>query len=184
VTAKTPVFQLEYIVPGEPLRNTRAALENNAKSIEAALLAGPASPPNAQDLATLAGRVTALEPGAWTAITGLTAPWVSFAGAGGSPGAGPYDTFAYRVVNGRVWLRGWLNVSGSTAIANGTTLTTAPLPVGIRPPKSRTIYPIMDQPGTTYPLRVEVHTSGNLYVIRGPVAGSYVSFDQCSWALT
>lgn len=61
MTATTPVFQLEYIVEGEPLRNARPALENNAKTIEAALLRGPASPPNAQDLATVAGRVTSLE---------------------------------------------------------------------------------------------------------------------------
>lgn len=61
MTAKTPVFQIEYLVEGEPIRATRLALENNAKSIEAALLAGPASPPAASDLAVVAGRVTALE---------------------------------------------------------------------------------------------------------------------------
>jgi hypothetical protein len=61
VTAKTPVYELEYIVQGEPLRGARLALENNAKTIEAALVRGGIAPPAAQDLATLAGRVTATE---------------------------------------------------------------------------------------------------------------------------
>lgn len=37
MTAKTPVYGLEYIQEGEPMRNTRAALEANARTIEAAL---------------------------------------------------------------------------------------------------------------------------------------------------
>lgn len=61
MTAQTPIYAIKYPVVGEPIRTTRQILEDNAKAIEAALLAGPASPPNAQDLAAVAGRVTTLE---------------------------------------------------------------------------------------------------------------------------
>lgn len=61
VTAKTPVYQLEYLVQGEPARNTRGALERNALSIEAALLAKAVPAPGAADLAQVAARVLALE---------------------------------------------------------------------------------------------------------------------------
>jgi hypothetical protein len=74
MTAKTPVFELEYIVEGEPLREARLALENNAKTTEAALVRGGIAPPAAQDLATLAGRVTTLEGKGttWGVVTGQT----------------------------------------------------------------------------------------------------------------
>jgi hypothetical protein len=61
MTAKTPVYGLEYLVQGEPVRNTRAALEANAKTIEAALLARGVPATGAADLAALAGRVARLE---------------------------------------------------------------------------------------------------------------------------
>ncbi len=61
MTAQTPVFGIEYLTVGEPARNTRAALENNAHTIEAALIAGPASPPGASDLLAVSGRVSVLE---------------------------------------------------------------------------------------------------------------------------
>jgi hypothetical protein len=61
VTAQTPVYGIKYIVPGEPIRNTRQALEDNANTVEAALIRGGVAPPNAADLATVAGRVAKLE---------------------------------------------------------------------------------------------------------------------------
>lgn len=72
MTAKTAVYGLEYIVEGEPLRGARLALENNAKTIEAALVLGGIAPPAAQDLATLAGRVTAAEQLAAASINTFT----------------------------------------------------------------------------------------------------------------
>jgi hypothetical protein len=63
MTAQTPIFGIKYIQQGEPARNTRQALEDNAVTIEAALVRGGIAPPAAQDLATLAGRVSALEIG-------------------------------------------------------------------------------------------------------------------------
>lgn len=66
----TPNFQLEFLAPGQPAYETRDVLERMARSIDAALTRGPASPPNAQDLAAVAGRVATLE----------TAPAVSLIG--------------------------------------------------------------------------------------------------------
>jgi hypothetical protein len=59
--ASTPIFGLKYIPLGYPARDTRAALEENAFTIEAALAAGPAAPPTAVDLATLSGHVNTVE---------------------------------------------------------------------------------------------------------------------------
>lgn len=61
ITGITPVYGMEYLVEGEPLFHTRAKLERNAKTTEAALVRGGVAPPAAQDLAALAGRVTLLE---------------------------------------------------------------------------------------------------------------------------
>lgn len=61
VTAQTPVYGLKYIVEGEPLRDARPALEANAKTIEAALIAGGVAAPGAADLLQVSGRVTVLE---------------------------------------------------------------------------------------------------------------------------
>lgn len=61
MTAKTKNFGLEYLVPGEPVYTTRAVMQRNAESIDAALTRGPASPPATQDLLALASRVTAFE---------------------------------------------------------------------------------------------------------------------------
>lgn len=61
MTAKTPIYGIEYLIPGEPIRSTRQALENNAKSIEAALANRGVIPPGASDLAALLGRLQTLE---------------------------------------------------------------------------------------------------------------------------
>lgn len=137
MTAKTPVYQLEYIVQGEPIRNTRLALENNAKSIEAALIARGVAAANAPDVLAVSGRVSKLEaPGCvvyvpntmvltstaavpqlvtWTYAAGSTAGLIGT----GSPvvgtrlvpvnGAGAYD------IKARAWFPP--NASGTRGIA-------------------------------------------------------------------
>lgn len=57
----TPVYGLEYLVEGEPARNTRAKLQRNAETIEAALIAGGLAAPGASDLLEVSGRVSVLE---------------------------------------------------------------------------------------------------------------------------
>lgn len=61
MTAQTPVYGIQYLEVGEPARTTRAALQANAQTIEAALLAGGITPPGASDYAALVGRVNTLE---------------------------------------------------------------------------------------------------------------------------
>lgn len=61
VSSFTTNFQLEFLAPGEPAKNTRAVLERMTKSIDAALTRGGVAPPNAQDLVAVAGRTTAVE---------------------------------------------------------------------------------------------------------------------------
>jgi diphthamide biosynthesis methyltransferase len=126
MTAKTPVYQLEYIVEGEPLREARLALENNAKSIEAALVLGGIAPPASQDLATLSGRVTALE--ADTASTEVAyVTNVSIA----------YNDVAAGWTGLRYWRNGnVVTVSGAFRFVNAAANLTvvATLPAGFRPP--------------------------------------------------
>jgi hypothetical protein len=65
VTGITPLYNLEYLVEGEPLRYTRQKIERNAKSIEAAL-ALRAIPP--ADIAALVAAGWFSDTG-WTDIT-------------------------------------------------------------------------------------------------------------------
>lgn len=77
---RTDVYGLRFPQIGEPIRTTRAILEDNARTIEAALLSKALAPPAAQDLAAVTGRVSALE-----VDTGWqNAPLVSTAGTGWS----------------------------------------------------------------------------------------------------
>lgn len=80
MTAQTPIYAIKYPVVGEPIRTTRQILQDNAETVEAALVAGGITPPGASDLVSeigarqaadtaLSGRVTALEPGAWQTLT-------------------------------------------------------------------------------------------------------------------
>lgn len=123
MTAKTPVYQLEYLVVGEPARNTRAALENNAKSIEAALIAGGVAPPGAQDLLQLSGRVTALEGAAWSTYNVL---WTA---AGGAPVVGNGSLVGrYRKVGRTVDIRISLVFGSTTGGGTGEWLFSLPSP--------------------------------------------------------
>jgi hypothetical protein len=65
ITGITPIYGIEYLLEGEPVRNTRAKLERNAKQIEAALNGKAIPPPAAADWNALVARVAAVEPTAW-----------------------------------------------------------------------------------------------------------------------
>jgi hypothetical protein len=126
MTAKTPIYELEYIVEGESLSEARPALEASMKRVEAALVLGGIAPPEAQDLAELSGRVTALE--ADTASTEVT--YVTNVTMG-------YNDVAAGWTGLRYWRNGTVvTVSGAfrflAAAANLTVVAT--LPAGFRPP--------------------------------------------------
>ena len=128
ITGITPNFGLEYLVEGEPMFHTRAKLQRTMEAIDAALTAGPASPPGASDLLAVSGRVSTLEgraPGAWTAAT-LLGSVTNL----GTTGTGTYQSMRYR------WLPhiGCVHIVGVTTagtIAVGTNLFQ--LPVAMRP---------------------------------------------------
>lgn len=61
VTGKTPIYELEYLLEGEPAFHYRAKMERNSKKLEALMAARALAPPAAVDLAALTGRVTKLE---------------------------------------------------------------------------------------------------------------------------
>ena len=69
MTAETPAYHIKYLVEGEPIKTTRQVMEDNAKTIEAALIAGGIAPPLAPDLAAAVARIGTLEAGAWTTYT-------------------------------------------------------------------------------------------------------------------
>lgn len=119
VTAKTPIYQLEYLVVGEPARNTRAALENNAKSIEAALAARGIPPTDYQ----------ALVAAGWFTDTG----WTDIPAKTGFTRQTGDDRPQVRKRGGQIYLRGgWTNAG----MAASGTFTVATLPAGFRPPNT------------------------------------------------
>jgi len=148
MTAHTPVYGLEYIVEGEPLRNARLALENNAKSVEAALLLGGVAAPGATDLLTLSGRVNLLESTAWANLS--LASGVTNLG-------GEFQTAQIRKVGDRVELRGVL-----AAKPAGTILAT--IPAGMRPPATSILSSNTD---ATTSNSVYVYPDGRLTKVQG-----------------
>lgn len=121
----TPVYGIKYIPVGGPAYLTRQYLEDNANTIEAALIAGGLTPPGASDYASLVGRVTTLE--VKTAPAEVTYPtgWARIA-----------DTTA-QLAGVQYWRRGSL-----VTVAGGLQTTSAraaqdiafTLPTGFRPP--------------------------------------------------
>lgn len=81
IPGRTDVYGIEFLQLGEPIRNTRAKLEANARTIEAALLARGVPATGAPDLAAVSGRVSALEADTgWLAATAAASP-----GGGATP---------------------------------------------------------------------------------------------------
>jgi hypothetical protein len=96
----TPVYGIKYILQGEPIKATRQALEDNANTIEAALMAGGVAAPGASDLLAVSGRVAALE-----GISGTEAAIkVQTSGRKLSDLAHATDTGAIGVWDGGRWL--------------------------------------------------------------------------------
>lgn len=107
MVATTPVYGIKYPTPGDPIRNTRQYLQDNATTIEAALAAKALAPPGTPDLAAAVARIGVLEAArtvttalvlknSFTAVGGYRAPYMSrtdksvtvYAFVTGGPGAG------------------------------------------------------------------------------------------------
>lgn len=171
MTATTPIYGLHYLVPGEPARNTRAALEANVYAIEAALQSHALAPPAAADLAAVAGRTSVLENGgAWQGVT-FASGWTSYTGEG-------YATFSYRKEGPRVYLRGWVVTSAATA-ANALIISAA-LPVAFRPASTVAVYGHIDGAN---PVRLTMSTAGEFRAVGAFASGTYVYVGGQSYAL-
>lgn len=134
MTAQTPIYGLKYLVEGEPARNTRQALQDNAFTTEAALQAHGLAAPGASDLLAVSGRVTTLETRARATLyaaaaqSGLTAGvWVTITLGGetvDSAGGHAAGAAGYTVQTGQAgdyWVDGLVAFGN---VASGNTLGT------------------------------------------------------------
>jgi hypothetical protein len=171
VTAQTPLYGIKYLVNGEPIRNTRQALEDNAKTIEAALASVPMSAPGATDLAAVAARVGVVEH-VNDAVTDLSR------GANVNNVAGYRNAGVYRV--GRAVCLTSLLTTGA-ALGAGAALFT--LASGFRP-ASGVIIPLLLNAQTGSPLvnssiRADVNgTTGVVSTVAALPSGSYLFLDS------
>jgi hypothetical protein len=166
MTAQTPVYGIKYPVAGEPIRTTRQILEDNARTVEAALVRGGIAPPAAQDLATLSGRVTALE----TGTAGTIAAATGWTGAGLKVALFP---------GGLVRLGGWVtNTGGFTPSGNGAeVLATITSPA--HRPSAVKFFQIPVSVGQTS-IQVNVNTNGTIVIAR---PSSVAVPAGCAWSL-
>ena len=161
---QTPVYGLKYIAVGAPARWTREVLQLNAETIEAALIAGGIAPPAAGDLATLSGRVSALEGSTALAATApsLTAGWTPYVDA-----SVPWNGVRYWRHNKSVTVAGAL--TAASARSNGDVMFT--LPSGCRPPVS-----VQAAVYASAPYNVVVTATGSVKLSGTAASGSVISF--------
>ena len=114
MTALTPVYHIKYLVQGDPAYLTRQVLQENAETVEAALMAGGITPPGASDYLSLLARVIALEPDPWQAIAYVT----------GTAAIAGYRTPRYRLEGDLVRLEGVWGITGT--LASNTVLGIVP----------------------------------------------------------
>lgn len=180
VTAKTPVYGLEYLVQGEPARAARLALENNAKTIEAALILGGIAPPEAQNLAQLAGRVTTVE--GKLAELPVALPYAPGVAANFSADL----TAAGALQGGRVWRVGRSVFMAGLArllvnVAAGSETTVATLPAAYRP-KLRELFTSVVGAGIM--VRLDVHADGSVKFVSPQAFAAPQTFTLAShWTL-
>lgn len=168
VTGITPIYGIEYLIEGEPARNTRAKMERNAKQIEATFAAGGLAPPGTPDLAAAIARIGVLEH-VNDAVTTIS-PAANVAHVGGYRNAGVYR------VGRAICLTSLLTTTA--AIANAGTLFT--LPTGFRPSQ---VQPLLVNAQTGSPLvntsiRLDVATSGIVSTVGSLASGSYIFLDS------
>lgn len=169
MTATTPIYGLKYIVQGEPIRNTRQALEDNAFTIETALQAAGVAAVGASDLLAVSGRVSAIE--------SPTMQPVTFASGYAQYTTSPYGELVrcWKPTPDTVRVAGMVAIS--TAVSTGATgLLFATLPAGYRPAVTvnRTIHY-----QSTNPLRCLIAASGAMSLVPAVAlaAGQWMQLD-------
>lgn len=118
--------------------------------------------------------------GTWNTVAAATNVSV-YIGSGNAVTSGPYDAFGYCRVGNIVYLRGWLQTTGTVA---ASTALTAAFPTAVRPVKGRTIWPSFEVTASQgASVRCELFTDGKLYTARGVGNGLFFSFDGLYYAL-
>lgn len=169
----TPVYGLNYLVQGEPVRNFRAYSQSNAEAIEAALIATGITPPDLADyladIATFNTLATAgvFNDSGWVAVT-TTSPAVAISGAA------PQVRKIGKMVIAR---GGWTN-GGQTA---NTTTASGTIPSGYRPSQQQEAVPGMSSAGSTGKLIIA--TTGVVSVAAGGTVAGYFRMDALVWTV-
>lgn len=175
---RTVNFALAYIDRDTGLDELADASEEMARSVDAALLAGPASLPGAQDLTQLAARVVTLENAravleARTTFTTATVPPVS---GWSNPSASFPPLTVQKDGMGRVRLDGIR--SNISAFTPSGTQVIGILPAGYRPALTR-FFAIPVNTSNTM-VHCDVRNDGQILAARGPAipAGMLWTFDS------
>lgn len=155
VTGITPVYGLEYLVEGEPVRNTRQKLERNAKGIEAALVARGVPP---TDLAAL------IAAGWFTDSGWVTVPPASGFTASGTPAVRKRANVLY-------FRGGWTNAG----MAASGVYTVGTLPAGFRPDTQ--VNTLASSSNGSTVARLLLNTNGTIQVVTGSTLGAYYRMD-------
>lgn len=154
----TPIYGIEAPDDLEPIFTGAGTMRRNAATIEAALKRGGIAPPAAQDLATLAGRVTALE--GWdvapVALT-LTGSFANF-------GAGFQPLRVFRVSRYLAGMAGLIRpVAAVAGLQSLTVVNPGGIPAALRPVGGYVMAPLLTgQSGTALLDRLDVYTDGRV----------------------
>lgn len=174
VTAQTPIYGIKYLQLGEPIRTTRAVMQQNAETIETALAAGGVAPAGAADHLALAARVGLLEAGnPAPTITDLAITTASWQNVAGYRNAG-----YYRNRSGEVRLTSMMQVKTGVTVASGAVIAT--LPVGFRLAVTGVLpLTIPASPGPWQ--RADLNAAGQLLAVGSIAAGVYLFLDGVGW---
>ena len=175
VTGSTPIYDLEYLIEGEPAYHFREKWERLAKRLEVLLQARALAPPDAVDLAAIAGRVAVVEGGAWT-----TLPLVGTATTLNHDSLSPPNC-QYRVENRRVFLRGWTK-AGTSGVAAGVPLWAA-LPAALRPTTTETVWPVRGSTLGVFRMDVASVDGRGFFPAVALPANEYLNLNTVSWPL-
>ena len=179
ITGVTPIFGLEYPVQGEPAFHIRQKWQRSMQKVEAALAAGPASPPGASDLLAVSGRVSVLE----AESTGRSTVATPTFSAGWAQGL-TSSTYQEAV---RCWKEAptIIKVVGicqvTTAITAGSTSNILTLPTGYRPSTNLLRLAYFQSAATApVPYRIQVLSTGVVQVLAHAAlaVANWVSLDM------
>lgn len=164
MTIKTPLYGLEYIQQGEPIRNTRLALENNAYTIEAALAARGVPPTDLQ----------ALIAAGWFSDTG----WVDITPAAGFAVASTAERPQMRRRAGQLIFQGGF---APTGLAVSASFTVATIPVPYRPAQNAYVGGGSSSGASTFTLLLT--SAGALQIRTSATLGTIYKLDALSGIL-